>query len=70
MGSRNLNIYRLIQSAADVQQSLSILREYAAREASVFLNNLESVRSSRYASIVMVEAGIGHGKSPVCEAIE
>ncbi len=54
--NNNLNLSRLNQKVSDIKQSLSVLREYASRDKTIFLNNPEAVRSARYAFIVMIEA--------------
>jgi len=56
MINKKLNLARLNQKVSDIKQSLSVLREYASRDKSIFLNNPEAVRSARYAFIVMIEA--------------
>lgn len=54
--NKNLNTSRLNLKVSDIKQSLSVLREYAGRDQSIFLSNPEAVRSARYAFIVMIEA--------------
>jgi len=57
--TNHLNLFRLNQKVSDIKQSLAVLREYARRDSSIFLNNPEAVRSARYPFIVMIEAASG-----------
>ena len=51
-----INIARIRQKVADIQEALSVLRAYAGLEDQAFLQDAEAIRSARYAFIVLVEA--------------
>ncbi|MDK2931225.1 MAG: hypothetical protein PWR07_1356 [Bacillota bacterium] len=52
----DLNIARIRQKVADIQEALAVLRAYAGREDQAFLLDAEAIRAARYAFIVLVEA--------------
>lgn len=56
MDAAPLNLELVRRRAADIRGQLSVLREYAGRDADAILANPEAIRSARYALVVRVEA--------------
>lgn len=52
----DLNIARIRQKVADIQEALAVLRAYAGREDQAFLLDADAIRAASSAFIVLVEA--------------
>jgi len=56
MAYKKLNMTRIREKVADIKENIQVLRGYSNQKREQFIANKESVRSAKYAFIVMIEA--------------